>query len=77
MIKLLPKIPLSRLDLSNCFIEAKTSEVLAVAIGKNPEGLCANLKILNLSRNYIGIECAKLLAPALEANKSIEYLDLS
>jgi len=36
-----------------------------------------NLKILNLSKNFIGIEGAKLLAPALEANKSIEYLDLS
>ncbi len=68
---------MNTLNLSNCSVGHRVSEVLAISIGKNPVGNCQNLKILNLSKNTIGIEGAKLLAPALELNKSIEFLDLS
>jgi len=55
----------------------KSIELYACSIGKNPVGPCKSLMILNLSRNDIGKEGAKLLAPALEENKSLEFLDLS
>lgn len=35
------------------------------------------LRVLNLSRNVIHKEGAKMLAPALEGNKSLHVLDLS
>jgi Ran GTPase-activating protein (RanGAP) involved in mRNA processing and transport len=36
-----------------------------------------SLRVLNLSRNAIGKEGAKLLAAALEKNSSLEVLDVS
>jgi len=50
------------LNLSNSYIDGKTCELLSVAIGENPVGKCSKLKILNLSKNQIGIEGAKFLS---------------
>jgi len=52
-------------------------ETVSYMIGENPFGAC---KIRNLSLSHcqdIKKEGAKILAPALALNKSIQYLDLS
>lgn len=54
----------------------KDFELFAYAIGENPVGPC-KIKTLNLSKNQIMKEGAKLLAPSLAVNKSIIHLDLS
>jgi len=50
--------------------------LVSVAISLKPYP-CKNLKILNLAKNIITKEGAKLLAPALAENKTIKFLDLS
>jgi Ran GTPase-activating protein (RanGAP) involved in mRNA processing and transport len=55
-------------------------EIIATALFNNfevnPVGV-TRLRILNLSRNVMNKEGAKILAPALEGNKSLQVLDLS
>ena len=51
-------------------------ETFAYMLGENPKGVC-KLRSLSLSLNYIRKEGAKLLAPAIAINKSLEYLNLS
>lgn len=65
---------LDTLQIDNCL--SRDIELWATIIGKNPIDAC-KLKVLNLSHNQIGISGAKILAPALEFNQSIEVLDLS
>jgi Ran GTPase-activating protein (RanGAP) involved in mRNA processing and transport len=72
----LAKTNLQTLRLRKCQINPKTTEIIAYAIAKNPIGPTA-LTSLDLSSNLITQEGAKILAPALEENKSIVHLDLS
>jgi NLR family CARD domain-containing protein 3 len=51
-------------------------ELLAYSLHENPFGK-STVKVLNLSRNKIMKEGAKILASALESNSSLEVLDLS
>jgi len=77
--KLLQIIALSDLEslsLATCDIDAKSTELIATAIGSNPVGACKNLTMLNLQKNKIR-DGARLLKPALIANKSLLSLDLS
>ena len=55
--------------------QKRTMEVLAECI-KNPIGK-TSVKMLNLSRNQINKEGAKILAEVLKDNGTIETLDLS
>jgi Ran GTPase-activating protein (RanGAP) involved in mRNA processing and transport len=77
MVKFFAESTLPVLDFRNCGICSTNIELLTCAIGKNPVAKCSNLKVLNLANNNITRLGAKLLAPALEENKSIEFLDLS
>jgi len=54
----------------------KDMELFAHVIGENETGVC-KWKTLDLSRNKLTKEGAKLLAPAIEFNKSLISLDLS
>jgi hypothetical protein len=51
-------------------------ELIAYAIGENPVGACV-IKNINLSKSPFAKEGAKLLAPSLAVNKSLQHLDLS
>lgn len=77
MIKFFAETTLPVMDLRNCGVDCQNIELLTCAIGKNPVSACKNIKVLNLALNNITRIGAKLLAPALEQNKSIEFLDLS
>lgn len=77
LVKFLAETKLGVLDLRFSEINHQNIELITCAIGKNPVSSCNNLKVLNLGNNKITQIGAKLLAPALEINKSIEFLDLS
>lgn len=51
-------------------------EFITVALS-NQAHKCKSLKVLNLSNNQITKEHAKLLAPAIEENTTLEFLDMS
>jgi hypothetical protein len=50
--------------------------MISHGLHQNPYGQ-SHLRVLNLSRNMIMKEGAKILAAALEGNKTLEVLDLS
>lgn len=64
------------LDLGQAKYTKNDMELIAFAIGENPVGTCG-FKVLNLTKSPFAKEGAKLLAPALALNKSIQHLDLS
>lgn len=64
------------LQFEKCSFEAKSMELFAYALGENPIAPC-KVRTLNLKKNAIGKEGAKLLAPALKLNMSLLFLDLS
>jgi Ran GTPase-activating protein (RanGAP) involved in mRNA processing and transport len=64
------------IDIGQAKYTYKDMELMAYAIGENPLGTCG-FKNLNLSKSPLTKEGAKLLAPALAFNKSIQHLDLS
>jgi hypothetical protein len=76
LIRFMKNTDITHLNLSNSDLFLNSFEILTVAIGSNPKA-CKNLKTLNLSNNKLDKEKAKLLAPALEENKTITFLDLS
>lgn len=51
-------------------------ELWTTILGDNPVGPC-NIRVLNLSKNNIGIGGTKILAEAFSHNQTIEVLDLS
>ena len=67
---------LDTLNLRACSIMKNDFELLANCIHNNPIRE-SKIRVLNLSKNPMMKEGAKLLAPALEGNKTIEILDLS
>lgn len=77
LVKFVAASDLSMLDLSKSQMTSQNIELVACSIGKNPISKCQHLKILNLANNKITQVGAKILSPALGANKSIEFLDLS
>lgn len=77
IVQFIAQTQLPVLDLRACQISSTNVELFTCAIGKNPVAACQHLKVLNLANNSITRVGAKLLAPALEANQSIEFLDLS
>lgn len=77
LIDVIAKTGIESLNLGSCSIDAKGIELWSTAIGANPIAPCSNLKILNLSKNLIKLDGAKILAGALKDNTSIEFLDLS
>lgn len=64
------EVNLEALSLANCKLNHKCIELYASAIGNKPTE-CKNLLVLNLAHNPILKDGAKILAPALEENKSI------
>lgn len=64
------------LNFSVCNLTKNDVELLAFSLHENPTGK-STVKVLNLSRNKIMKEGAKVLAPALESNQTLEVLDLS
>ena len=64
------------LNLKKCFSSYKDMELIAYAIGQNPIS-DSKIQHINLSKNVILKEGAKLLAPSLEYNKNLISLDLS
>ena len=70
------EVKLEALGLTNCKLNHKCIELYASAIGSKPTE-CKHLLVLNLAHNPITKEGARILAPALEENKSIQTLDLS
>lgn len=77
LIEVLAKTNIDTLNFSTCAIDSKAIELYSCAIGENPIAPCANLKRLDLSRNAIKLDGAKLLAAGLKHNTSLEFLDLS
>jgi len=75
-IEFLNKCDLHTLNLSNCLLNGDQFELITVAISNQPYK-CKSLKVLNLSNNWLNKEHAKLLAPAMEENSTIEFLDMS
>ena len=71
LVKFIGNTDLPVLNLRQSGINSTNVEVITCAIGKNPVSACNNLQVLNLAKNMITQQGAKLLAPALEANKSI------
>jgi Ran GTPase-activating protein (RanGAP) involved in mRNA processing and transport len=67
---------LQTVNLSVCNLVSKDMELLSYALHQNPKGK-SRVRVLNLSRNNIMKEGAKILAAALEGNASLEVLDLS
>jgi hypothetical protein len=68
------------LSLKKCNIGKNDMELFANCIYNDIEGYPfpqSKLKVLNLSRNLITKDGAKILAPCLEKNKSLQVLDLS
>jgi Ran GTPase-activating protein (RanGAP) involved in mRNA processing and transport len=64
------------LNFRKCFSSPKDMELVAYAIGLNPIAE-SKIKSIDLSKNTITKEGAKLLAPSLENNKQLITLDLS
>jgi hypothetical protein len=76
LIEFLGRMDLESLNLRDCQINHKSIELVSVALSLKPYP-CKNLQILNLAKNMITKDGAKLLAPALEENKTLKYIDLS
>ena len=53
------------------------AEILLLALDPKREGFAGKLKTLNLSKNSLGKEGAKILAEAVAANQTLEVLDIS
>jgi Ran GTPase-activating protein (RanGAP) involved in mRNA processing and transport len=71
---------LDTLNLKKCGITKNDMELYSTCLYNEIENLQipkTSLRVLNLSRNAIGKEGAKLLAAALEKNSSLEVLDVS
>jgi Ran GTPase-activating protein (RanGAP) involved in mRNA processing and transport len=64
------------LNMRKCFSSPKDMELVAYAIGLNPLSE-SKIRSIDLSKNTITKEGAKLLAPSLENNKFLLTLDLS
>jgi len=64
------------LKMRKCFSSPKDMELVAYAIGLNPLSE-SKIRSIDLSKNTITKEGAKLLAPSLENNKFLITLDLS
>ena len=64
------------LNMRKCFSSPKDMELVAYAIGLNPLSE-SKIRSIDLSKNTITKEGAKLLAPSLENNKFLITLDLS
>ena len=64
------------INMKRCELQRTDMEAFSYMIGKNPMGEC---KIRNISLSLCPIrkEGAKILAPALAINSSIQYLNLS
>ncbi len=68
------------LNFTNCSINKNDTELFATCLYNQLENYNlpqTKIRVLNLSRNNLTKEGAKILAPALEGNKSLEVLDLS
>ena len=77
LIQFIGETDLPVLNFRQSAINVHNIEEITCAIGKNPVSPCNKLRVLNLAKNSITQQGAKLLAPALEVNKSIEFLDVS
>jgi hypothetical protein len=64
------------LDMGNAKFRHKDMEMFQFAFGENPVAPCV-VKKVNLTKSPFAKEGAKLLAPALTHNKSLQHLDLS
>ena len=65
------------LNMKKCGLTSKADmETFAYILGDNPKGAC-KLRSLSLSLNPIRKEGAKILAPAIALNKSLQCLNLS
>lgn len=64
------------INMKKFFGNYKDMELVAYAIGQNPIS-DSKIQQINLSKNVISKEGAKLLAPSLEYNKNLISLDLS
>jgi len=77
LIKFFAEAGVGNLQLNKGTSFGRSMELWTTCLGENPLGPCKKLQILNLSKNQIGIEGAKMFASALEHNKTIQFLDLS
>ena len=75
-LEFLNKCDIHTLNLGKTGLNGSQFELITVAISNKPYS-CKSLKVLNLSNNKLDKENAKLLAPAMEENTSIEFLDMS
>lgn len=67
---------LSTISFRGCALTKNDIEIFSTSIHNNPVAE-THLRVLNLSKNPLTKEGAKILITALEGNKSIEVLDLS
>lgn len=70
-----PKI--ESLTLSSCSLNKNDADLLSLALDPTREGFASRIKVLNLSKNLINKEGAKIIASILEKNNIIEIVDLS
>lgn len=65
------------LQFKNCKMNKKDADLLSLALNTAREHTKSNIKVLNLSKNNLTKEGAKVIAKILEVNKSLVSLDLS